>query len=489
MINVPFDNTYARLSNSFYAAAQPSRVPAPQLVHLNQPLLDALGIIVDPWNEGDIAQAFSGNVPLAGSEPVALAYAGHQFGQFVPQLGDGRAVLLGEVVDQANVRRDLQLKGSGRTAFSRGGDGKAPIGPVLREYLVSEAMHALGVRTTRALAAVTTGENVFRDASVPGAVLTRVASSHVRIGTVQYFAAREDKSALRTLINYVMQRHYPHLADAERPGMALLGAVVEAQAKLVSQWMCLGFIHGVMNTDNMSLCGETIDYGPCAFMENYHPTTKFSSIDTAGRYAYGNQPIVAQWNLARLAEALLSAEDDADSRLEEAKALIGQFFEHYERYWLEGMSAKLGLLRPQHGDAELIQDWLDLLAANEVDFTLAFRALAAAQDPTADAAPLQAQFTDQPALAQWLSQWRRRLQDDEQAPSARGARMQRTNPALIPRNHRVEAALSAAEKGDYQPFKTLLALLQNPFVETAENASYGLPAQPTERVFRTFCGT
>lgn len=489
MIRIPFSNTYARLPEHFFARTQPSQVPNPELIKINRPLLAELGIKVEPWDEAHIAQAFVGNLELEGAEPIALAYAGHQFGQFVPQLGDGRAVLLGEVVDRHGQRRDLQLKGSGRTAFSRGGDGKAPIGPVLREYLLSEAMHAMGVPTTRALAAVATGETVFRDMPVPGAILTRVASSHVRIGTVQYFAARNDQTAIRELTHHVLARHYPELVDAADPGMALLGAVSEQQAKLVAKWMCLGFVHGVMNTDNTSLAGETIDYGPCAFMEHYDQGTSFSSVDVGRRYAYGNQPMVAQWNLARLAEALLAADDDPDARLETAKELIGQYFTHYEYYWLAGMRAKLGLTTEEDADAELIHQWLDLLATNEADFTLTFWALADSVKSGVNNVELQAQFSDQTALENWLTRWRTRLAREPQSGAECQRAMRQTNPAVIPRNHLVEAALTAAEEGDYAPFEGLLAAVQNPYSATDANAEYRRRALPTERVFRTFCGT
>ena len=407
-VRLPFDNTYARLPERFYARVGPTPVAAPGLVRLNEGLAEQLGL--DPqWLASPDGVGFlAGNGVPEGAQPIALAYAGHQFGQFVPQLGDGRAILLGELVGRDGARRDVQLKGSGPTPFSRRGDGRAALGPVLREYLVSEAMAALGVPTTRALASVTTGEAVLRERPLPGAVLTRVAASHVRVGTFQYFAARGDAGAVRLLADYVIARHYPETARAGRPYRALLDAVVARQADLVARWLLIGFVHGVMNTDNTSIAGETIDYGPCAFVDAYDPATVFSSIDHLGRYAHGNQPRVAQWNLARLAETLLPllGEDD-DSALASAREALAAFGPRFEAAHLGGLRRKLGLLTEREDDAALAGDLLGLMAGNGADFTLTFRRLcdAAGTEPEGDAA--RALFTDAGAYDAWAARWRR----------------------------------------------------------------------------------
>ncbi len=373
-----FDNSYARLPERFFVKLAPTPVPTPRLIRLNQALARQLGLDPRALDTPDGAAIFGGNRVPDGAEPLAMAYAGHQFGHWVPQLGDGRAVLLGEIIDQDGVRRDIQLKGAGRTPFSRRGDGRAVLGPVLREYLVSEAMAALGIATTRSLAAVTTGERIQRDGPQPGAVLTRVASSHVRIGTFEFFAARGDTDAVRILADYVIARHYPDVAGAAQPHAALFEAVVGRTAALVASWQLVGFIHGVMNTDNMSIAGETIDYGPCAFMDTYHPGTVYSSIDSGGRYAYGNQPRIAQWNLASLAEALLPLLGDGDGEaaaVAAAQAAIDGFPGRFDAAWLAGMRAKLGLVAAEEGDQDLARDLLDRMAGNRADFTLTFRRL------------------------------------------------------------------------------------------------------------------
>jgi serine/tyrosine/threonine adenylyltransferase len=441
-----------------------------------------------------------------GAEPVAQAYAGHQFGGFSPQLGDGRAVLLGELVDQEGRRRDLALKGSGRTPFSRGGDGKATLGPMLREVIVGEAMHALGIPTTRALAVAGTGELVRRDRPLPGAVLARVAASHLRVGTFQYFAARGDLDALRRVVDYAVARHDPGLADAPGRLMAWLAAVARRQATLLAQWMNVGFIHGVMNTDNMTISGETIDYGPCAFMEAYDPATVFSSIDHGGRYAYANQPLIARWNLARLAETVLPLVADADDEaavqvaVAAATEVIDAFPAWYDDALRAGQRAKLGL-RAVAGvssdeDASLADAWLALLQLQRMDFTLAWRRLGDAAG--GDEAPLRALCADASVLDGWLARWRARcaqedsvLRDGQSAPAAhRMQRMHAINPFVIPRNHLVEAALDAATAGDLSPFDQLLTAVRQPFVETAAHAHYGRPA-PTAvtAAYQTFCGT
>jgi len=490
-VRFPFDNSYARLPDSFYARLAPTPVASPRLVRVNTTLAESLGLHpADLASEGGVA-VLAGNRLPDGAEPIALAYAGHQFGNFVPQLGDGRAILLGEIVARDGGRRDIQLKGSGPTPFSRRGDGRAVLGPVLREYLVSEAMAVLGVPTTRALAVVTTGEIVPRETMLPGAVLTRVAASHIRVGTFQYFAARGDVEALRTLADYTIARHYPDAAGADHPYRALLDAIVLRQADLIAKWLPIGFIHGVMNTDNCSVAGETIDYGPCAFMDAYDPATVFSSIDRQGRYAYGNQPRIAHWNLIRLAEALLPllGEDD-DTAVVTAKEALAAFAPRFETAYLTAMRRKIGLATDDEGDPDLIQDLLTRMAGNGADMTLTFRRLcAAAAGPEGDA-PVRALFTDGSAYDGWAERWRARLRRDPGTPAARRAAMRAVNPAYIPRNHLVEAALAAAtDRGDFGPFENLLAVLSHPFEERDGLDRYAMPPEPDERVHQTFCGT
>ena len=484
-----FDNSYARLPERFFARATPAPFPAPALIRLNRRLADELNLDAD-WLAGAEGLAMlSGQLIAPGSEPIALAYAGHQFGNFVPQLGDGRAILLGEVIDGSGRRRDIQLKGAGRTPFSRGGDGRAALGPVLREYLVSEAMAALGVPTTRALAAIVTGEPVARETMLPGALVVRVASSHIRVGTFQYFAVREDTEALRLLADHVIARHYPAAAHAERPYRALLDAVIVGQAELVARWVLVGFIHGVMNTDNMSIAGETIDYGPCAFMDSYDPATVFSSIDRLGRYAYGNQPRIAQWNLTRLAEAMLPLlNENPDEAIEVAQEALAAFGPAFERAYHGGLRRKLGLSDEHAEDIELAIAILSAMAENQVDFTLFFRRLSGAL--TGNDEPVRSLFVDSTAFDRWALQWRARLMQDNLAPQARRAAMDAVNPAFIPRNHQVEAMIVAAvERNDFGPFEELLALLSRPFENQPGFERYAAPPQPHERVTATFCGT
>ncbi len=496
---IAFDNTYARELQGFYVDWQPTPVRAPALVFFNRTLAEELGLALDGLTADDLAAIFSGNRLPAGAQPIAQAYAGHQFGHFAPQLGDGRALLLGEVIDRQGRRRDIALKGSGRTPFSRRGDGKAALGPMLREVLIGEAMHALGIPTTRALAVVATGEPVFRERTLPGAILTRIAASHLRVGTFQYFWAHGTPEMVRRLADYAIARHYPELNATEDRYLGLLRAVAERQAQLVAQWMHVGFIHGVMNTDNMSIPGETIDYGPCAFMEAYDPGAVFSSIDEMGRYAYGEQPRIARWNLARLAETLLPLlSDDEGHAIALATEVIDGFVARYQEYWLAGLRAKLGLRRAlsDSADTALGEAWLDLLAAQQVDYTLAWRYLADAAE--GDAARLRDLFPGQPGLERWLARWRERCvaEDSEEggepdAAAARAARMRRVNPWLIPRNHRVEEALAAAsETGDLAPFERLLKALLRPYEEDPALSYYAEPA-PAEFMagFRTFCGT
>ncbi len=489
-----FDNTYARLPDRFHARVSPARVREPRLVKVNRALAEVLGLDAEQLASAEGAQVLAGNALPEGAEPIALAYAGHQFGSFVGQLGDGRAILLGEVVGKDGRRRDIQLKGAGRTPFSRGGDGRAALGPVLREYVVSEAMAALGVPTTRALAAVTTGEPVYREEVLPGAVLTRVAASHIRVGTFQFFAARNDREALATLASYALARHYPEAVGSGNDALALLDRVIEAQANLVARWLGVGFVHGVMNTDNTSISGETIDYGPCAFLDEYDPAKKFSSIDRGGRYAFGNQPRIAQWNMLRLAEALLPllADDQEEAvrvATERVERFTGLFVEAHERV----LRAKLGLAREEDDDLALAADLLERLASNGVDYTVFFRRLcASAADPAADA-QVASLFAEPGAFRDWAEGWRRRLarEDVERVDdSARASAMRLVNPAFIPRNHRIEALIQAAVlRNDLEPFETLVRVLARPYEDQPENAHLSEPPQPDERVQHTFCGT
>ena len=481
----PFDNSYARLPDRFFARVSPTPVRAPRLIRLNRPLAEDLGLDADQLASPDGVEALAGNRVPEGAEPIAMAYAGHQFGGWVPQLGDGRAILLGEVVDRAGRRRDIQLKGSGRTPFSRMGDGRAPLGPVLREYVVSEAMATLGVPTTRSLAAVATGEEVVRETVLPGGVLTRVAASHIRVGTYQFFAAREDVDALRCLADHVIARHYPETAEAEVPYLALLEGVIARQARLVAQWLGLGFIHGVMNTDNMAVSGETIDYGPCAFMDAFHPAKVFSSIDRGGRYAFGNQPRIAQWNLAQFAQSLLPLlPGTQEEAVAAAQAAIDRYPEIWLEAWLDVMRAKLGLAARAEGDQALIEDLLARMAANEADFTLTFRRLAELAGPGP-----RTLFADPAAFDAWAEGWRRRLAEEETAPEARVAAMRAANPLFIPRNHLVEEAIAAAYEDDLRPFETLLEVLSAPFDDQPRFARHAEPPRSEQVVHRTFCGT
>ncbi len=488
-MRIGFEHTYAALPSRFYARIEPTKVANAQVVVFNRPLAVEVGFDPD-MVEQQAAALLSGNELAEDSTPLAMAYAGHQFGGFVPQLGDGRAILLGEIRGRDGVLRDLQLKGSGRTPFSRGGDGRAALGPMLREYLISEAMHALGIPTTRSLAVVTTGEQVFRQEVLPGAVLTRVAASHIRVGTFQFFATRGDQDALKELLAYVMARHYPETGTAEVPALAVLKAITQRQAELIADWMCVGFIHGVMNTDNMALSGETIDYGPCAFMDKYDPNTVFSSIDQGGRYSYTNQPGIAQWNLARLAETLLPLIDsDPNKAVELATEVVEGFVEQFEMQFLVQMRRKIGLVSAEDGDADLISRLLAAMQKAQADFTLTFSAISRAASSPDEAASLRELFKDATEIETWLSDWRLRLSQDPQTAAGRAETLRLANPEFIPRNHRVEAALQAATAGDMQPFHQLLAVLQRPYERQPESAEYALPPPPTEAAYKTFCGT
>jgi uncharacterized protein YdiU (UPF0061 family) len=483
-----FDNSYARLPERFHARLPPTPVAAPRLIRVNDALARKLrfdpAVLASP--EG-VAMLAGNRVP-DGAEPLAMAYAGHQFGNWVPQLGDGRAILLGEVRGGDGVRYDIQLKGSGPTPFSRNGDGRAALGPVLREFIVSEAMAALGVPTTRTLAAVTTGEEIWRqEGPLPGAVLTRVSRSHVRVGTFEYFGNRGDVEGVKVLADYVIARLYPGVEGYR----GLLDAVIGRTARLIAQWQLIGFIHGVMNTDNTSIAGETIDYGPCAFMDAYDPRTVFSSIDEGGRYAYINQPRIAQWNLVRFAQALLPLlAADEDAAVKVAQAAIDAYPAAFETAYFAGLRAKFGFAETRDGDLELIGTFLRHMADGHADFTLTFRRLCdSAEDAVADGA-LGALFDNDAAVQVWLPQWRTRLAAETIAPAERADSMRAVNPLFIPRNHRIEAAIQAAQaRGDFAPFETLMRVLSAPYVDQPVFADYANPPKPDERVLQTFCGT
>jgi serine/tyrosine/threonine adenylyltransferase len=490
-VHFPFQNTYTALPDGFFARVAPTPVAAPRLIKLNRPLAVSLGLDPDLLESPEGAEILSGKRLPDGAEPIAMAYAGHQFGYFVPQLGDGRAILLGEVIDTDGVRRDIQLKGSGPTPFSRRGDGRAALGPVLREYIVSEAMAALGIPTTRSLAATVTGESVMRETALPGAVLTRVASSHIRVGTFQYFAARGDTEGVKRLADHAIARHYPQAAKAERPYHALLEGVIARQADLVARWLLVGFIHGVMNTDNTSISGETIDYGPCAFLDHYDPAAVFSSIDEQGRYAYANQPRIMLWNLTRLAECLLPLfADDKDKAIEQAQLILGGFPNQFTSAYQSGLREKIGLFTARDGDEALVQDLLDAMAKNQADFTLTFRRLCGAAQDEANDGAVRALFADPAAYDEWAARWRQRLAEEPQTPAERASLMHTVNPAFIPRNHRIEAVIQAAvARDDYAPFEELLAVLAKPYEDQPAFADYANPPEPDQRVLQTFCGT
>ncbi|WP_421621474.1 protein adenylyltransferase SelO [Alkalilimnicola ehrlichii] len=487
----PFDNSYARLPERFFARVRPTPVAQPGLVRLNEPLAEALGLEVAALRGKAGLAMFAGNRLPEGAEPIALAYAGHQFGQWVPQLGDGRAVLLGEVVDRDGRRRDIQLKGSGITPFSRGGDGRAPIGPVVREYLASEAMHALGIPTTRSLAAVTTGEPVLRERVEPGGILTRVAHSHVRVGTFEYFHWREDVDALRTLADYVIARHYPELADDARPHLALLKAVIDRTAELVAHWISVGFIHGVMNTDNTSLVGETLDYGPFGFLDAYHPRTCYSAIDIENRYAFDQQPRIAHWNLTRLAETLLPLlHEDEDEAVARAGEALNGFLPRFEACHHARLRAKLGLAESRRGDIDLAHELLDLMARQQADFTQVFRALSDERMDDPDEGRARRCFARPEALDGWRARWIQRLRQEGRPEPARQAAMRAVNPKFILRNHLAQWAVDAAtERGDFGPMDQLLQVLTRPYDPQPEAEALAAPPRPEQQVYQTFCGT
>jgi len=477
-----FDNTYSRLPDRFFASAQPVRVQAPRVVILNHRLAEELGLDLGAISPDAAAALFAGQDLPDGSQPIAQAYAGHQYGGFT-MLGDGRAILLGEHRTPSGRLVDIQFKGAGQTSFSRRGDGRAALGPMLREYVISEAMAALGIPTTRSLAVVTTGEPVYRATALPGAILTRVAASHIRVGTFEYLAVHRDESNLRLLADYAIHRHYPAIADTPGKYLEFFRAVADRQASLIAQWQLIGFIHGVMNTDNMAISGETIDYGPCAFMNAYNPNTVFSSIDHGGRYAYGNQPAIAQWNLARLAETLLPLLDaDSAKAIAIASDVLNEYPALYEQYWLAGMRKKLGLLTAEPADVELIQSLLDWMHTTRADFTNTLRDLCSEATPAGEQ-PRDSGYQD------WHARWQLRLRREGRLASTVSAEMRSVNPAVIPRNHRVEEALSAAENhDDLSVLQRLLAVLATPFVAGPDSDDFRQPPADDSR-YRTFCGT
>lgn len=487
---IHFDNSYAIQMGGFFVPWEGAKVPSPKIIHFNEELAKELGLNEKDLNSQLGAEFFAGNEMPTGASPLAQVYAGHQFGGFSPQLGDGRALLVGEIIDQNNQRRDIQLKGSGPTPFSRRGDGKAVVGPVLREYLISEAMHALGIPSTRALAAVTTGEQIVREGLEPGAVVTRIASSHIRVGTFQFFAARGDTEKVQKLADYSINRHYKELESHPDKYLELLKAVMKKQAMLISKWVSVGFVHGVMNTDNMTISGETIDYGPCAFIDDYNAQAIFSSIDEQARYAFGNQPNIAQWNLARFAETLIPLIDpnDSDNAIKLATDELNQFPQLYQQFWLEEMQAKLGLTTLDADDVELINELYEAIEGQGVDYTKLFRRFADAA--RGDDKGLLILFKDSSTIKSWLSKWLEKLSSNGKNINQIADKMDSVNPIYIPRNHLVEQSLQAASKqGDYGPFKKLLGVLMHPFKKRDGLQAYEEPAAKEDGPYVTFCGT
>lgn len=478
--SLPSENTYTKLPGVFFSKLSPAPVREPEIVIFNEKLAEEIGLDLSNLNEEERTKLLSGNLVPEGAEPFAQAYAGHQFGNFT-MLGDGRALILGEHLTPSGQRLDLQFKGSGRTPYSRGGDGRAALGPMLREYILSEAMHTLGIPTTRSLAVATTGETVYRENELPGAILTRIASSHIRVGTFEFASLHEDTSITQALLDYLIDRHFPEIKEKENQALALLEAAVEQQADLITHWMRVGFIHGVMNTDNMALSGETIDYGPCAFMDVFAPDTVFSSIDHKGRYAYANQPFIAQWNLARLAESLLPLMHEArEDAIGMAEDTLNAFEQVYKGKWLAMMGSKLGLAEARKEDEKLVTDLLDWMHENGTDFTNTFRDLSSKQLPDEKAYSAE-------SFQSWHTRWRARLGEEDLDSSL--ALRKSVNPAVIPRNHKVEEALQAGEKGDLEPFRKLLQALENPYEDGDHLTPYQAPPKPEEKVLQTFCGT
>lgn len=479
-----FDNSYARLPKTLFTIQNPTPVRSPNLVKFNDSLATSLGLNVEALKSEEGVAVLAGNRIPEGASPLAQAYAGHQFGHF-NMLGDGRAILLGEQITPLGERFDIQLKGPGRTPYSRGGDGRAALGPMLREYIISEAMHALGIPTTRSLAVVTTGEPVYREKVLPGAILSRVAASHLRVGTFQYVAQWGTIEELQILADYTIKRHYPNVEADENRYLSVLQEVIKRQASLIAKWQLVGFIHGVMNTDNMTISGETIDYGPCAFMDTYDPVTVFSSIDIQGRYAYGNQPSIAVWNLARFAEALLPLlHEDQDQAVKLAEDALLDFTKLYKSNWLEGMRAKLGIFNEEMQDESLIEDLLNMMQKYRADYTNTFRAL------TYEKLEEDTILFGTTEFTQWHEQWQARLGRQKESKASSSQLMRNSNPSVIPRNHRVEEALEAAvEKGDYSVMEKLLDVLSKPYAHTPEQAEYCTLPPPSDRPYRTFCGT
>ena len=489
MIN--FDNSYSKLPNIFFERINPVAVKKPSLIQFNKPLAKEIGLNLEK-NENLISEIFSGNKILKGSEPIALAYAGHQFGHFVPQLGDGRAILLGEIINNDGRRFDIQLKGSGQTSYSRGGDGRAPLGPVIREYIISEAMHALNIPTTRSLAIVATGEMVSRETLLPGGILTRIASSHLRIGTFEYFAAIKDLENLKLLTDYAISRHFPNIKnDGDFRYQNFLKLVCENQASLIAQWMHVGFIHGVMNTDNTSISGETIDYGPCAFMDNYDPNTVFSSIDHHGRYAYGNQPNIAQWNIACLGQCLLPLiNPERNKAIEIVEEILDEFENAFRKHWLNGMYKKIGLLENDPDDFSLLEELLKLMKENESDYTLTFRYLSKILDNDNDNSDFTKQFKNDNRIVGWITQWKERVKRQKKSLETIKDSILKVNPAYIPRNHKIEKAIyEATEDNNFSEMKTLILLLKNPYTDQKNNVKYMNPPNQRKNDYQTFCGT
>jgi uncharacterized protein YdiU (UPF0061 family) len=483
-----FENTFAAELGGLYEPWQAAAASAPRLLALNDELARELGAEPSALRTPKGTAALVGALPEGSATPIAQAYSGHQFGGFSPRLGDGRALLLGEVLDSRGRRRDIHLKGSGRTPFARGGDGRAAVGPMLREYVVSEAMHALGIPTTRALAVVATGDQVIRETPLPGAVLARVASSHLRVGTFEYAVQLQDAALMQRLADYSIARHFPGAREAANPYLAFFEEVLEAQAALVARWMLVGFVHGVMNTDNMAISGETIDYGPCAFIDAFDPAAVFSSIDHGGRYAFGNQPRIAQWNLARLAETMLGLfGGDKDRAVADATGILESFPGRYRAHWGRGMRAKLGLTGEQPGDDELIDELLVLLHGQAVDFTSFFRALSEAL--RGEEERIRSLVSEPGVIDAWLARWRRRLDSEAVAAEAVAGEMERVNPAYIPRNHLVEEALESATAGDLDPLGRLVEAVSRPFDERPGLEDYAEPAPASFGTYRTFCGT
>jgi serine/tyrosine/threonine adenylyltransferase len=478
-----FDNSYARLPESFFTSHNPTPVSSPKLAILNHYLATSLGLDVQALQSDEGVAVFAGNQIPEGAEPLAQAYAGHQFGHFT-MLGDGRAVLLGEQITPDSERFDIQLKGPGRTPYSRGGDGRAALGPMLREYIISESMHALGIPTTRSLAVVTTGESVIRETYLPGAILTRVAASHIRVGTFQYVAKWGTIEELRILADYTLERHYPHVETDEHRYLSLLKEVIKRQAALIAKWQLVGFIHGVMNTDNMTISGETIDYGPCAFMDAFDPATVFSSIDREGRYAYGNQPYMALWNLSRFAETLLPLlHEDQEQAVKLAEDSLSNFAKVFESNWLNGMRAKLGIFNEEEHDKALINELLNMMQKHQADYTNTFRALTFDQQE-------ETELYKAPEFIQWHEKWQARIGRQEETKASSHKLMRNSNPAVIPRNHRVEEALAAAtNQGDYSVMEKLLVVLSEPYGHLPEQEEYCTLPTPTTRPYQTFCGT